>query len=80
MVRSLFLVAMLPIALALSMSASPSRTAVSGKFSPFAQRALDVVASHPIVKRNPYCEWFSTAEASVADVRDLVQQFSVFSN
>ncbi|KAJ8599817.1 hypothetical protein CTAYLR_004022 [Chrysophaeum taylorii] len=48
--------------------------------SPFARKALSIVAAHRIVKSNPYCEWFRHGEANRAQVRDLVQQFSVFSN
>ncbi|KAL1507638.1 hypothetical protein AB1Y20_007255 [Prymnesium parvum] len=48
--------------------------------SPFAQKALTIVSSHPIVKSNPYTEWFARGEATIEQSRDLVQQFSVFSN
>src|SRR5438445_13425541 len=35
---------------------------------------------HPVVTDNRYCAWFSEGRATRAQVRDLVQQFSVFSN
>jgi len=50
------------------------------KHSPFAQKALSIVAAHPIVKSNPYTEWFAEGDASVEQAQDLVVQFSVFSN
>ena len=34
--------------------------------SPFASQALDIVKAHPIVKHNPYCEWFGTGSVSVS--------------
>lgn len=48
--------------------------------SPMARRALGTVTSHPIVASNAYCEWFREGKANRAQARDLVQQFSVFSN
>ena len=48
--------------------------------SPFAARALKKVGEHPIVVHNPYTSWFASGSASREQVRDLVQQFSVFSN
>lgn len=35
---------------------------------------------HPVVRANPYTEWFSRGEASPEQAADLVVQFSVFSN
>ena len=48
--------------------------------SPFAQKALAVVSAHPIVQKNAYTEWFATGDSSIDEARDLVVQFSVFSN
>ena len=48
--------------------------------SPFAARALKKVGEHPIVVHNPYTSWFASGSASRDEVRDLVVQFSVFSN
>ena len=48
--------------------------------SPFATKALAIVSAHKIVRDNPYCVWFARGEATVDEARDLVQQFSVFSN
>jgi pyrroloquinoline quinone (PQQ) biosynthesis protein C len=48
--------------------------------SPFATRALTIVSKHPIVTRNDYTEWFANGDATVPQARDLVKQFSVFSN
>ena len=35
---------------------------------------------HRIIQQNPYCEWFATGQASDAELRHFIQQFSVFSN
>ena len=48
--------------------------------SPFANKALEIVSNHHIVKSNPYTEWFATGEATIEQSQELVQQFSVFSN
>jgi hypothetical protein len=39
-----------------------------------------IVMEHPVVTGNDYCIWFAEGEANRDQVRDLVQQFSVFSN
>ncbi|EOD28153.1 hypothetical protein EMIHUDRAFT_443019 [Emiliania huxleyi CCMP1516] len=52
----------------------------SAVHSPLAAKALDHVSSHPVVEHNPYCDWFSKGEATEEQVKDLVVQFSVFSN
>lgn len=46
----------------------------------FFARVRATVMDHPVVTDNRYCAWFAGGEASRAQVRDLVQQFSVFSN
>jgi hypothetical protein len=46
----------------------------------FFTRVRATVMEHPVVTDNPYCAWFADGAASRAEVRDLVQQFSVFSN
>src|SRR5205807_7157774 len=46
----------------------------------FLAQLEEVVMQHPVVTRNGYCEWFARGEADLRQVRDLVQQFSVFSN
>jgi hypothetical protein len=38
------------------------------------------VYSHEVIRQNPYTKWFKRGEANTAQVRDLVVQFSVFSN
>jgi len=40
----------------------------------------ETVMDHPVVTDNDYCIWFAKGEANRDQVRDLVQQFSVFSN
>merc|ERR1712151_1230548 len=47
--------------------------------TPFAKTALHHVHSHPIVQKNEYTEWFAKGTANLAQVKDLVTQFSVFS-
>jgi hypothetical protein len=46
----------------------------------FLEQVREVVMSHPVVTDNDYCNWFSRGEATRDQVRDLIQQFSVFSN
>ena len=45
----------------------------------FLQRVIETVMQHPVVTDNEYCIWFARGEATREEVRDLVQQFSVFS-
>jgi len=66
--------------LLLSSLAVAAGVAVRPTFSPFAQKALAIVEKHPIVQSNAYTEWFAGGEASIDQARDLVVQFSVFSN
>src|SRR3954453_6212483 len=35
---------------------------------------------HRIVRHNPYTEWFAKGEASDAELKHFIKQFSVFSN
>ena len=53
---------LLPV-LSLGALSQPPAQAVAR--SPFASKALSIVAEHPIVKGNAYTEWFSTGEASI---------------
>src|SRR5579883_1094600 len=46
-------------------------------FKPVIEREL---LSHPVVRENPFTSWFKRGEAGEEQVRDLVMQFSVFSN
>jgi len=46
----------------------------------FLEQVREVVMSHPVVTNNEYCIWFSKGAANREQVRDLIQQFSVFSN
>ena len=46
----------------------------------FIEQVEEVVLDHPVVTRNAYCDWFAGGEANRDQVRDLIQQFSVFSN
>ncbi len=57
-------------------TAAPS----SPEWERFFERVRRVVFDHPVVTSNSYCTWFEQGTASRAQVRDLCQQFSVFSN
>ena len=46
----------------------------------FLEQVRETVMSHPVVTNNEYCNWFAKGEANREQVRDLIQQFSVFSN
>ena len=46
----------------------------------FLEQVREVVMSHPVVTHNDYCTWFAGGTANREQVRDLIQQFSVFSN
>ncbi len=46
----------------------------------FLEQVRETVMSHPVVTNNEYCNWFNRGQASREQVRDLIQQFSVFSN
>ena len=49
-------------------------------WDPFFSQVEEIVMDHPVVTHNDYCQWFAKGEANREQVRDLVQQFSVFSN
>jgi hypothetical protein len=49
-------------------------------FAAFRERAERLVGEHPVVVANPYTRWFARGEATVAEVRHLTVQFSVFSH
>ena len=46
----------------------------------FLEQVSETVMQHPVVTHNDFCIWFAKGEASRDQVRDLIQQFSVFSN
>jgi hypothetical protein len=52
----------------------------SPEWERFFTRVQSTVFEHPVVTRNTYCDWFEQGGASRQQVRDLCQQFSVFSN
>ena len=57
----------------------PSTTTASD-WDSFLDQVRETVMSHPVVTNNEYCRWFNRGEANREQVRDLIQQFSVFSN
>ena len=70
----------MPTAMARAPAPSMAVSTTKTELSPFAAKALDIVSAHPIVKSNSYTEWFATGEATIEETRELVVQFSVFSN
>jgi hypothetical protein len=52
----------------------------SPEWERFFARVRQTVFEHPVVTSNTYCHWFERGAASREQVRDLCQQFSVFSN
>jgi hypothetical protein len=55
-------------------------TVAAPPFTSFRARAERVVNEHPVVMGNEYTRWFARGEATVAEVRHLTVQFSVFSH
>ena len=55
-------------------------TVTGADWDTFMEQVRETVMSHPVVTNNEYCIWFNRGEASRDQVRDLIQQFSVFSN
>jgi pyrroloquinoline quinone (PQQ) biosynthesis protein C len=49
-------------------------------FMSFQRQVDDLIASHEVVRSNPYTAWFEEADLSLEDVRQFAVQFSVFSN
>jgi pyrroloquinoline quinone (PQQ) biosynthesis protein C len=56
------------------------RATTGSDWETFLDQVRETVMSHPVVTSNDYCNWFSRGEANREQVRDLIQQFSVFSN
>ncbi len=53
---------------------------VRADWDTFMEQVREVVMQHPVVTKNDYCNWFAQGTADREQVRDLIQQFSVFSN
>lgn len=49
-------------------------------FDDFRREIERTLFRHPVITANPYTEWFARGEACEEQVRDLIVQFSVFSN
>ncbi len=49
-------------------------------FSAFREMVEARLWRHPVITENPYTRWFAGGSASDSDIRDLILQFSVFSN
>ena len=58
---------------------APAATRSQRDWDGFFARVQDTVMQHPVVTSNRYCDWFAGGAATRDQVRDLVQQFSVFS-
>jgi hypothetical protein len=52
----------------------------SPEWERFFAQVRKTVFEHPVVTSNTYCDWFERGTATREQVRDLCQQFSVFSN
>jgi len=73
---------LLPVVV-LGYNAGPSIVPSSTKLASwptFVERVQSTVLSHPVVQSNAYTKWFSGGDVTDAEARDLVIQFSVFSN
>ena len=55
-------------------------TATGADWDTFLEQVRETVMSHAVVSHNEYCTWFARGDANRDQVRDLIQQFSVFSN
>jgi hypothetical protein len=64
----------------LSFDANPFLENDMPRFDDFRRRLELEILGHPVVQANPYTAWFSRGEADEAQVKDLIEQFSVFSN
>ncbi|NQZ57631.1 MAG: hypothetical protein HRT88_09235 [Lentisphaeraceae bacterium] len=49
-------------------------------FEKFRQRLESEVLNHEVISNNNYCRWFATVNHDYDDVKELIVQFSVFSN
>ncbi len=49
-------------------------------FEKFKKRIQKEFFSHPVIVKNPYTKWFKKGSANTEQVKDLILQFSVFSN
>ncbi|MDQ2960046.1 MAG: hypothetical protein M3R48_03220 [Candidatus Dormibacteraeota bacterium] len=58
----------------------PQSAAAGADWDTFLDQVRETVMSHPVVTNNEYCTWFARGDADREQVRDLLQQFSVFSN
>jgi hypothetical protein len=50
------------------------------RFAAFVGRCNEELMTHSVITDNAYCEWFAHGDATRANVRHFVVQFSVFSN
>lgn len=57
-----------------------SSQTVTTNFDEFLHEVTNELLQHRIIKTNPYTEWFANGQATDAELRHFVQQFSVFSN
>lgn len=49
-------------------------------FEAFKEKIKKEFFQHPVIVNNPYTKWFKQGNASTEQVKDLILQFSVFSN
>ena len=55
-------------------------TTVTDDLEEFERSVASVVDGHPIVRHNAYTSWFARGNATIGELRDFTQQFSVFSH
>lgn len=54
--------------------------AEANAFLEHVRRVEQEIYTHEVIRRNPYTHWFKQGDANTEQVKDLVIQFSVFSN
>ena len=73
-------VASLPEVVAEKLSRGEITRAEAGTFLEHVRRVEREIYAHEVIHRNPYTKWFKQGEANTDQLKDLVMQFSVFSN
>lgn len=64
----------------LHLSNGKLRSKTHEDFKVFKKRIEKEFFRHPVIVNNPYTKWFKKGTANTAQVKDLILQFSVFSN
>lgn len=56
------------------------KSKLNKEFSLFKEKIEKEFFNHPVIVNNPYTKWFKKGEANTKQIKDLILQFSVFSN